>query len=444
MTNGRISGSVMVIALVIMALMAGFGLAYIMTVSSHQKVVGSSIEQSEYFATAQAGFDTSKAFLLGQYLAGGNDAWDAQLVNSIANKASYNETVSGIIVTIPAITTTFQWWRNISYEGKTYSASIENDNDGGDVGNDTNNILLLKIWAFGNPADVTQRTSEVMLESLVKYKPPYYEPTSAVVVGGSLKVFGSAQIAGTQGNIQANGSVDIGGSATISQDVFATGNITGNLGNIGGDPYPGSAPVSIPPISPTQYAGLADYILQSDGKVFNKSDSTAYGVPYLGWDFSGGLWSYNSNDSYDGTYYAQAGTDVKISGSPGSSATPWQVTIISEGYIDVSGNPTISPDSQNVALLAGRDLKMSGTASNPYTGLYAAHEQLRLSGTPKISGVVMAEDKEDLCSLVSTGSEFDISIAGNAEITYNGEMTTFLKDGEPYVRVLGLKKTVKK
>ncbi|MFH1226505.1 MAG: polymer-forming cytoskeletal protein [Planctomycetota bacterium] len=439
----RRNGSVLVVVLLILGLLSGLAVAYLLTMSSHQKTVDSSIEQSEYLATAQAGFDTAKSFLLGQYLSGGNAAWDAQLANSIANKTTYNETAPGIDVAPTAITTTFQWWRNIAYQTKTYVAEIANDNDGGGATNDTNNTLMLKVWAFGNPADISGRSGAVMLESLVKYKPAYYEPTSAVVVGGSLKVFGSAQIAGTDGNIQANGNVDIGGSATISKDVFATGNITGNLGNIGGAPYPDSGPVSIPSISPTQYAGLAGYILQSDGQVFNKSDSIAYAPPYRGWDYNGGLWSYNSGNSYDGTYYAQTGTDVKISGSPGAPATPWQVTIISEGYIDVSGNPTISPYSQNVALLAGRDLQMSGTASNPYTGLYAAHEQLKLSGTPKINGVVLAEDKEDLCNLVSTGSQFDISIAGNAEITYNGDMATFLNDGEPYIRVLGLKKTVR-
>lgn len=437
------NGLTLVLVMLVIALVAAFGLAYLSMTSSQARLVDDSARQSEYLATAQAGFDAAKAFLFGQFQTGGNPAWDAQLVNSVNNSASYVETAPGIDVTPLTITGTFQWWRNIAYQGNTYAASIENDNDGGGATNDTNDTLILKIWAFGNPADITERSQEIMLESLIKYKPPYYEPTSAVVVGGSLRVFGSAQIAGSDGNIQANGNVDIGGAATVAQDIFATGTVTGNLDNIGGDPYPGSAPVDIPPISPSQYAGLAEYVLQSDGQVLNKSDSNTYTPPYRGWEYSGGLWSYNSDSSYNGTYYAQAGTDVKISGSPGSIAAPWQVTIISEGYIDVSGSPTIVPDSNNVALLAGKDLKMAGSASNPYTGLYAAHEQLKLTGTPKINGVVLAEDKEDVCTLVSTGSEFDISIAGNAEITYNGDMTTFLEDGYPYVKALAQKKKVK-
>lgn len=437
------NGSVLVLAMIIIALLAGFGLAYLAMTGTQQKLVGSSTEQAEYLATAQAGFDAAKAFLFGQFQTGGNPAWDAQLVNSVNNSSSYVETAPGINVTPSTITGTFQWWRNIAYQGNTYVAEILNDNDGGGATDDANNRLVLRVWAFGSPTDITERSEEIMLESLIKYKPPYYEPTSAVVVGGSLRVFGSAQIAGTDGNIQANGNVDIGGSATVAQDVFATGVVTGNLDNIGGDPYPGSTPIEIPSINPAQYAGLAEYVLQADGNVLNKFDTNTYTPPYRGWEYSGGIWKYNSGSIYNGTYYAETGTDVKITGSPGTIAIPWQVTIISEGYIDVSGSPTIIPNSNNVSLLAGKDLQMSGSASNPYTGLYAAHEQLKLTGTPKINGVVLAEDKEDICTLVSTGSEFDISITGNAEITYNGDMTTFLEDGYPYIRSLARKKKVK-
>lgn len=443
-TTGSQEGMVLVIALLMIAVITGFSISYISTTTAQQTLVDSSTKQAVYMEAAQAGFDAARAFLYGQFATGGNSAWDTQLVNSNSNSYGFNsyQTVSGIDVTPTTITSTFQWWRNITYQGNTYVASIENDADGGGATNDTNNILILKVWAFGDPSSTTERNQEVMLQTLVKYKPPYWEPNSAVVVGGSLKVFGSATIGGTDGNIQANGNVQVTGSATVSQNIYSTGTI--DAASVSADQkFPGSAPVSIPAISPTKYASLCRYQLRTTGDILDTSDNSVKTAVSLGWSYSGGLWTYNSSTAYDGSYYAVPGTNVKISGSPGSDADKWDVTIISEGYIDVSGSPKMAPYTNNVALVAGTDLEVSGSASNPYTGIYAAHEQIKLTGTPQVNGVVIAEDIGDTCSLVSTGSQFDISMGGNISITYNGDMTTFFEDGYPYIQTLGIKKTVR-
>ena len=442
--NAKQGGIVLVIALMIVAVITGFGIAYISTTSAQQNLVSYSTKQADYMETVQAGFDTARAFLYGQFQTGGNSAWDTQLINSNSNNYGFNayQTAAGINVTPTTITGTFQWWRNITYQGNTYVASIENDNDGGGAANDTNNTLILKVWAFGSPSSTTERTQEIMLETLVRYKAAYYEPTSAVVVGGSLKVFGSATIGGSDGNIQANGNVEVSGSASVSQDIYSTGTIDA-AGVPADQKFPGSAPVDIPPISPTKYASLCRYQLRTTGDILDTSDSTVKTAASLGWSYSGGLWTYNSSTAYDGSYYAVPGTDVKITGSPGSDVDKWDVTIISEGYIDVSGSPKMAPYINNVALIAGGDIEISGSAANPYTGVYAAHEQIKLTGTPQIDGVVMAEDVGDSCSLVSTGSQFDVTMGGNISITYNGNMTTFFEDGYPYIQPLGIKKTVR-
>ncbi|MDI6788892.1 MAG: hypothetical protein QME51_11015, partial [Planctomycetota bacterium] len=314
---------------------------------------------------------------------------------------------------------------------------------------DTDGVVKLTVYGWGGGNAPTARSQEIMLEGMVCYRIEPYEPTAGVVIGGSLKISGNPTISGTNGTIQANGDVNFTGNPQISGDVYTTGTFTGNDSGVGGDVFQGAPQVSIPPINPADHIGLADYVLQANGQIKRVSDSQLFSPPYRGWGYSSGNWVYSGNVAYDGVYYAQFADPnnkgVTISGNPGSKATPWHVSIISEGSIKVSGNPTMepAPTGQNIGLLAGKDLEISGNPSNPYTGLYAAHEQIKLSGNPAITGVVLAEDAEDVCNQVSTGSQFDITISGNVNIVYDGKMTTPLQDGYPYIKILGFKKRVK-
>ncbi|MFH1226506.1 MAG: hypothetical protein V1701_01215 [Planctomycetota bacterium] len=451
MNDRKERGMVLVIAMLMIAVIAGFGIAYIATSTAQSKMVYSSVDESVYLETAQAGFDMSRVFLMGQFLTSGNPAWDAQLLT--CSLLAYNEFTAPIDVTPATITTTFQWRQNITYQGNTFVAEIINDSDGGvpDT-NDTNNTLVLKVWAFGSTATAADRAAQanipkkIMLQTLVQYKSAYYEPTSAVVVGGSLKVYGSATIGGSDGNIQANGNVEVGAASTVTQNIYSTGTITAP-GVPADQQFAGAPPVDIPPISPTRYASACRYWLRTTGDILDTFDpdpvTQVKTAASLGWSYSSGLWSYNSGTAYNGSYYSVAGTNVKITGSPGTTAVPWQATIISEGYIDVSGSPKMIPYTNNVALMAGGDLEVSGSASNPFTGLFAAHEQIKLTGTPTFNGVLIAQDHGDSCSKVSTGSQFDVTMGGNISITYNGGMTTLLEDGDPYIKIKGIKKTVR-
>ena len=465
MKNINRTGSAILAILFIIAIIAGLGIAYLAITTGQQKKVQSSIEDMEYNQAVASGFEVSKAFLLAKYTAS-TIGWDNELAASIANYSTYTPAAPSIIPPSPSYTpnyqTWFKWCRNIDYNGgypppvgsgNTYFVRVENNNDGGGPANDTDGILKLTAEGWGLDNNPQKRSQEIVLEAMVTYKTDPYKPTSAVVVGGSLQISGNASINGSNGSVQANGPVTLTGSATVAGDVTSTGSILAPGGSIGGSSNSNSEETEIPPISPAAYSYLASHIFKPDGKVYNNL-GVQIATP-AGWSYSAGtpvsstalgVWTKTGNDtSITGVFFFE-NSAVNISGSPGSAASPWPVTILATGYIDVSGTPSLKPNPSGggIALMSGEDLKMRGGAGNLYdVGLYAAHEQISLKGTPTIKGVVLAEDYEDSCSLISSTSEVDVDISGNTEITYNGDLTTVLIDGKPYIKALGLKKRIK-
>lgn len=454
-------GSVMVLIMIVTAMIAAMGIAYVSTTISQQQMVNASIDNVSYEETALAGFDLARAFLLSKYTAS-TVGWDTELVNSVANSNTYTADATSIRDGVVAnytvdYTTWFQWNRNIDYYGNTYLAKIENNNDGGGSLNDADGILKLTVEAWGGGNDPQARSQQIVLEGMVSYRTDPYLPTAALVVGGSLDMKGNPTITGTNGSIQANGSVTVTGSSYVSTDVTAVGSISAPPGAVGGDSNPYAEETKIPPIDPTKYAYLANYTFKADGMVYDANNNLV--ATPIGWSYTAGtpvvsgvagVWKKTTNDKNDGVFYFE-NTAADISGSPGSAADPWLVTIIADGYIDVSGSPSISPNPSGggIGLLTGEDLKMRGAGGSVYgVGLYAAHEQVSLIGTPKIIGTVLAEDAIDTCQKVSSVNNIDlfgtlIEIAGNTLLTYNGNLTTVLIDGNPYIKLLGFKRTIK-
>jgi type II secretory pathway pseudopilin PulG len=444
--NTQNKGSVMVIVMLLTAVIAGLAVAYIATTTAQQQQLTSSIDAQTLYQTALSGLDIANAYLLSKYTAS-TVGWDTELVNSDTLSGNYEPGADSISLGTPiTYVGTFKWCRNLNYHGSTFWAKLENNNDGGGVLDDRDGVLRLRVeaWSGGNAPD--SRSQEVVLTALVSYRTEPYEPTSALVIGGSLMVFGNATIGGTNGSIQSNGSVTIQGSATVAGDVTAIGSITAPPGSIGGETNSGPEyRTNIPSINPPEYSYLATHIFKTNGLVYDQNDNLL--ATPTGWSYNAAQqkWSKTGNITNNGVYYFQ-GSDVDFGGSAGSSTSPMTITIIATGYIDVTGSPSLepSPDGGGIALMAGKDLRIRGASGNLYgVGLYAAHEQVSLRGTPSIQGVLLAQDAEDVCSLVSTTSDYDVQIGGMSNITYNGALTTILRDGFPFIRVMGFKKTIK-
>jgi hypothetical protein len=454
--NRNEKGAVMVLVMIITGIIACLCILYMATSTAQQKQVDSSIDDQGFYQSALSGFEMAKAYLINKYT-GDTSGWDNELALSNAMSASYYATTSvfpgaaSISVPIASFNTAFQWCRNIDYHGSTFFAKLENNNDGGGTSNDTDNILKLTVEGWGGGNATGQRSQQIILESMVSYKIVPYAPESAVVVGGSLKVKGSVYIEGVPDALQTNGLIEIDGG-TISGNVVSSGTVNQTGGTVNGTKTSNAAPVKIPEIKPSDYAYLADHIFKPNGKVYN-STGVQIATP-LGWSYDGtSTWKKTGNDIDNGVYYFYgvspplSNANVEIGGSEGSGTNPVTVTMIAEGGIKITGSPSLmpSPLGGGICLMAGGDLMMRGAGGNVYgNGLYAAHEQVSLNGTPDIRGVLLAEDAIDKDTLVSSGSLIDVTISGNSNIQYNGTLTTILKDGYPYMEMRGFKKHIRK
>ena len=448
-------GSVLIVALIVTLVIAGFGVAYLQLVTSQSTQIASSVDDAETFQASLAGFDMSRCYLLGQFNANPN-SWDEELqacVNNSNDTTSNNGTgLDDTIYNVGTNTGSFKWATNIDYHGSTYLATITNNNDGGGALNDTDDMVILTVTST-NAAGITvsqalnQGIVASVVQALVKYKPPVYEPDSAIVTGGSLNLGGNSEINGDQGSVYATGDVTIGGSAAVEQDVYTPGTITGEE-NVGGGSYPGSPSPDVPEIDPSAYIGQADYIFEPDGDVWQAVDGvktvlegTADGsTSVLGWKYDIGTSTWeNAGAPADGTFYVEDG-NIDLAGNIGSAGDPWQVTLLVNGIsptgqvtIRGTGNATMTPDTDSLSIMAANNINITGNL-DVQDGLVATHEQVSISGNAHIEGSVVAE--------ASTLGVFGIAVqgSGNCSVTYNGGMVTILEQGDEMVIIKGFRR----
>jgi hypothetical protein len=291
---------------------------------------------------------------------------------------------------------------------------------------------------------------------------------TAILTDGDFTISGSPTVSGAQGSLHANGDLTTGGSPSFSGYAAAAGTASANITNYTADDANsgGGRPArAVPTVNPRDHFPLAEYLLCKDGSVragpaYLGAGTTADPAaptcstgtilhanatsnPYLGWkktgdDASAGAkWDYSSDTPYTGVFYIQEGS-ATVSGNAGTLAAPWTATIIAEataaaghapnhcsthkgGDIVIGGNPTItrSPRAHPLSLVAGRDLSLSGNPGTPSAeALFAAHEQLKISGDPDIYGAIVVNDSCDSAS--SAVADSDTEISGNPQITFNG------------------------
>ena len=243
----------------------------------------------------------------------------------------------------------------------------------------------------------------------------------AIVSNGSLNISGNPNVAGTHGSVHANVNLAIGGSPSIAKDATASQIFTtAGSATVGGDSGGGRPTVQVPPVKAADHKAIADFILKSDGTMTNQAGVTlcvgaACGLIY-GWEPDGTTgWKLAGTLLAPGTYFVE-GT-AKMSGNPGSAASPIACSIIATGSIEISGNPDLKPDAPEIMFVTDGDLKITGGLTLPFNveGMFLVHEQLFIAGNPDLNGQIIVENAPSVSTMVTTNE-----ISGNPTITYNG------------------------
>ena len=193
--------------------------------------------------------------------------------------------------------------------------------------------------------------------------------------------------------VSSVGSISISGSPTL------------------GGQNPNAPPVDIPHIYPPDFRNDANFIFTKDCKVKRASDNVvladASTGKWHGWDCaSGDKWTMGdsspSGGLQNGFIYVEG--NAVISGSP---TADWNLTLVTEGYIEVSGNPnfeafgnhatdpdatSLRPEVRDLLFVAGNDLKINGNPSQKFHGVMAAHMEVSVSGNPNYQGRIIAEN----------------------------------------------------
>ena len=304
--------------------------------------------------------------------------------------------------------------------GRYFVRLIDDPADGdGDPFNDTNSRILARCTG------VTDDGGTAVVEVVIGVT-----PLPGMVTGGSLTINGNPEITGPCGSAHANEILVVSGNPVVENGISAadTVEISGSITDPSNQPVVPlhhQPPIQVPPVNTADYCTSADFVLQSDGFILDKSTMTLHDASGNGWGgFKRGssspvIWEDDGNTINPGTYCAEG--NVKIGGNHGVAGNPLAISIIAEGSIEVSGNPYLTPAHPDGALLvADGDVSISGNPSggnDSYQGLIYAGAQCKLSGNPQLNGNVVCKDDPNPAGSVEYASMNEIS--GNAKITFD-------------------------
>ncbi|HEU4345335.1 MAG TPA: hypothetical protein VFU31_27605 [Candidatus Binatia bacterium] len=185
------------------------------------------------------------------------------------------------------------------------------------------------------------------------------------------------------------------------------------------------------------------YILNNDGKITVGGTCGSNGLceggieliwpaTPAGWEWDGTSWKVPSDSAANGVFYAE--TPVYVSGSPGTTSSPWEATIIARDSIEWSGNPVTKPfnppsdpELQYIHVVTGNDLKVNGNIGMVgHEGAILVHQQIGVSGNPTFYGFVQVGNGnptwsgDPFASNTSGKNHYDTSeFSGEAKIAYS-------------------------
>jgi len=326
-----------------------------------------------------------------------------------------------------------------------------------DPASDVNKRVLLR--STGTGRNGSSATIEVVIGAL---------NIPAIFVNGNVNVSGNPEVSGADGVIYSNGDMLISGNPCAQQYFMSTGGTTSSGGGNaqGGttctatdaDLRSNSQPLNVATLTPTDFVQYADFKLDQNGIVYTRLTPTSPWTAVINasvpanaaavaaligssWNYQQGAsqkdWKINTGNSgtsaskiTPATYYIQ-GTNLTIGASPGTVADPVECTLIVDGWVNVSGSPVMKPHLTldwfgGIAIVAGTDIEMSGSTSGNFKGLFYAHDQIAISGTPTLVGQIVAANLADVPYPATGAASYNLvpyngamQISGTANITFS-------------------------
>jgi hypothetical protein len=298
-----------------------------------------------------------------------------------------------------------------------------------DPNHDANERVLIRSTGIGRNGATA--TIEAMLARV---------ELPGILVDGNLRINGNVSVMGAGGSVHANGELDLVGNPCAQQYFSASGGVSGAGSAQGGAGCTGAGAdvrsaqdsIPVPVIAPASLRPRADYLLGADGLIRNQAGAVVT-LASWSWDAGSRRWSGGGNIPA-GTYYAAGNID--ISGNPGRGGpgpSPLPLTLIAEGWIDVTGTPNLVPalaGTPSYSFVAGTDVRLAGNPGTTYSGLIYAGDQIDFTGNPNVNGQVIAKNNGDLGyppnpaspgqnNLVRLQGGYMV-ISGDVRVTYDG------------------------
>ncbi len=294
--------------------------------------------------------------------------------------------------------------KDLAGDGSGYSVSLSDNDNNDPISRQEQSVLLTATGYYGNASRVLE--SIVLVQSTKSSN----ALNTALLINGSLTLSGNSDITGSCGALHTNGRLTVSGSTYVNVSVSSSSGIN-NPEKLDSPSIDESAStIEVPEISPENYRSLADYILTSNGDVYdqvgNLLASTEHGDTWNGWQKTGenqgiASWQLSGNDTLDKvTLYIEGSANV--SGNPSKTYKDgWQVSLITERNLSIQGNIRFTPNDSkgsyggmnHLFMVAGGDLQISGNVTHVGSeGLYLAHEQIELTGSSTLKGLVVAEN----------------------------------------------------
>ncbi len=315
------------------------------------------------------------------------DSFDALLSYAISHGGQLLDDVGGIALT------------DIAYGGGTYSIFLRDNDDGdGNLAVDLDDKVILTSVAS---AVAGVRTVETIVELAASAAGV---SQYGILTEKKIDISGDLEFVGTGASIHSNELIDISGNPEIDETVSSDGSI-----NISGNPIIGSIEanadaIAVPHVLPQDFKSYANYIFSCHCRVYDKDGVQIANVnngKWHGWDCSDeDKWTLGEDNIGSSGFIYIEGNAI-VSGSPGEvDNTPMKLTLIVDGYLEISGNPFYTsyanpdhPDAiQQLLFVAGGDLKINGNTGNLIHGVMGAHREVAISGNPSFEGSIVANN----------------------------------------------------